>query len=373
MKKIIVCLLLVVCLFGCNKEDVHLDDEKVFSYDGQIAPYLHRMTFDDYVVEDDFDNNVAYGACSVVRNGNYIGRNYDYTYNDLPEFVTYVKAKQGRYASLSIACDFSIHEKDLIDGKISDDALSKIPNFTLDGINEKGVYCSINVVALETDATGGTNPNGEPLYVWCVPRFVLDNAGSADEAIELLKNRNIIGATSSDVIYYHFFVADKEKSYIVEIIDNSLSVKQYEGNEQILTNYYRNIDHLTKHASGIERYQILKDNYEEGNSIKGMQKLLYRVKFSDVYNKEQNPYRLSDSGFSQEEITTGFSNEKLNDFYSKASERYNIIISNDLRDLPDSDSIWITISNSTYDLENKTLNLYVQENYNHEFVFGLND
>ena len=162
-----------------------------------IAPYLHEITYDDYTYDKDFVTTKeaeAFG-CSSVRNGNFYGRNFDYVFNDTPEFVVRVKAnkKKNRHASIGIATHFGLRESKLLKGEYKKQ-LELVPNITLDGINDAGVICSHNVVSMEHGDIGeGTNPGAEKLHMLFIPRFVLDNASSVDEAVKLIKERNIVG------------------------------------------------------------------------------------------------------------------------------------------------------------------------------------
>ena len=101
--------LLVVSLSSCKeKED--------YSYNGMIAPYFHEATFTNY--EEDVDLSTLAGlanaACSSCRNGDFVGRNFDYLYNDCPTFLIRVKKTKDHFASIGIGQNWSLHESDII-------------------------------------------------------------------------------------------------------------------------------------------------------------------------------------------------------------------------------------------------------------------
>ncbi len=339
----------------------------------KIAPYLYEMSFTDYRADPEGEARQAVEAfgCSSVRNGNYYGRNFDYIFNDVPEFVVRVAAKEGRHASIGVATHFGLREDNMSKGEYTKQ-LEILPTFTLDGINDAGVIASINVVpgADDMGELTGTNPDGEPIDAAEIPRYVLDNAGSADEAIELLKKRNISGTAVSG-LYLHVMIADPEKTYIVEFIDNKMVAEEKFDDEQIMTNFYNNLPELTEHSSGVERYAILKANYAEGNSLSGMRELMQRVKYSNTYMYSTSPAWLSES-MPQSVINNPGS--ELYAQYMSAIEAINRdywnMKANDIRN-PANNYFWHTTHNAVYDIANKQLRLTVQEDYGKYYDFYL--
>lgn len=339
----------------------------------KVSPYLYEISYNDYRYDTNLETltNVEDFACSSVRNGNYYGRNFDFIFNDVPEFVVKVKAKEGRHASIGIAMLSSIHENDDIESEYIE-KLELLPNAMLDGINDSGVICSDNVVPREdVSEITGTNPNGEDLHISLVVRYVLDNASSADEAIELLKSRNIYGNVGEHY-NLHFMIADKNKTYVVEFIDNKLVAEEKTGNEQIMTNYYVNLDYLTENSAGVERYNILKQNYDEGSSFEGMWNLLQRVKYSNAYemNKTDDWY----SEFLPQTTLKSLPNGRLEgenlEAFNKVKEEYWEAINNEQRN-PANLSYWITTHNSTFDISEKKLRVTVQEKYDKYYEYEL--
>ena len=72
-KLLLISLTTISCLAGCKK-----DEKEIFEYVGAVAPYLHEIVFDDYVFDTNRLTVQDYtGSCSVVRNGNFVGRNFD--------------------------------------------------------------------------------------------------------------------------------------------------------------------------------------------------------------------------------------------------------------------------------------------------------
>ena len=379
-----------------------------------IAPYLHEITYDDYRYDEDEETTKGAEAfgCSSVRNGDFYGRNFDYIFNDTPEFVVRVKAKKNRHASIGIATHFGLREKKLLKGEYKKQ-LELVPNLTLDGINDAGVICSHNVVSMEAKTAGvtpETNPNAaKKIHQLFVPRYILDNAGSVDEAIKLLQDPglNIQGNLNGDH-FLHVMIADKDKTAIVEFFAQpghnhfDVVVDYKTGNQQIMTNYYCN-NHPTftnKEKNGDERYEILKAGYETSNSFAGMEALMKQVMFSRAYRYSHNrvPMRVDWTDPQDEKIKYkgDLNSEWYSEFvdYSKIYEEdpetgkplfdWNSYLVEltlfkqdywnarllDVRN-PAEPNFWQTTHNSTYDMKEKHLRVVVQEEYETYFDYYL--
>lgn len=369
-------LVVAIAVIGIFKTNANAADEssnKMYYDLNKIAPYTHEITFNDFRYDDNLDtiNNAPAFGCSSVRNGDFYGRNFDYIYNDTPEFVVKMKGSDSRYGSISVCQHWGLRDDELEAGKY-DKQLELIPNLALDGINEKGVTANINVVPYD-DVTKveGTNPEGEKLHMLHMVRFVLDKADSADKAVELLKTRNIYGDLHKSH-YLHMMVADKDKTYIIEFLDNKLVAQEKTGNEQVMTNFYCNLPEITNHAMGIERYKILQDGYDTVNSVDSMAELMKKASFIHLPELNLSTAWGSDTGYSQSEIKVNTDEEKTLwfDLYLK---KYNpFIASESNRKNPDS-GVWITVHNTNYDMKNKTLKLYFQQDYNKSYDYQLTE
>lgn len=367
-----------------------------------IAPYLHEITYDDYTYDKDFvttESAEAFG-CSSVRNGNFYGRNFDYVFNDTPEFVVRVKAnkKKNRHASIGIATHFGLRESKLLKGEYKKQ-LELVPNITLDGINDAGVICSHNVVSMEPGEIGeGTNPGAEKLHMLFIPRFVLDNASSAQDAVDKLATRNIVGNLGGSH-YLHIMIADAKETHVVEFFDtdhdgkfNIVDQIKDKGHE-IMTNYYVNNkntqedDFVNEQKIGAERYYILNKYYGTATTFAGMEALMKKVMYSNSYRYDHNIIPLGFKVLEKEGDETSewysetLTQSKINEVGSKAQaegktdeleemlkpvnlmkQDYWITRMMDFRN-PPNPKFWQTTHNSTYDMENKHLRVVVQEQY----------
>lgn len=369
MKKrnLLIFLLIMVCLIisGCRKNK---NEDYIYNNFKKVDDYLYEIHYKDYIYDENLETitNIEEFGCSSVKNGDFYGRNFDFIFSDVPEFVIKVDKNKNRHASIGVSNLSGIHKGDDIENKYKH-KLELLPNFTLDGINDSGVISSINVVPKEDTAPiTGTNPSGEKLNTAFIVRYILDNADSADHAIELLKEKNIYG-DMGEHYNLHVMIADKDKTYVVEFIDNKMVAEEKKGNEQIMTNFYVNLEELTENSAGVERYQILKGNYDEGNTFEGMWNLMQKVKYSKAY--------LLDSKWYSEFVPQSALKDKtkLNELKDSSKDlliNYWVARTYDER-TPANQSYWFTTHNSVYDIKVKKLRVTIQENYNKYYEYTL--
>lgn len=239
-----------------------------------LPPYLHYIPFDDTYPAD-----AAWlyaqlgpsdiGRCSAVRRGGKLWRNYDWTFDDAAEFVVKMSGNATRFASVGVASVGSRLTENDVMSAVNSRYYKCLPGMTLDGINEKGVVCEINVDGGPKTGWHGTGANA--LHILAAVRWVLDHGETAAQAAEHLAE-NVIQPQGE--MNFHFMVADATSTYIVE---NGKYALVASGDSPVLTNFrvlkqdeddppiYAPEDAWeTFHAgSGYERYELLRD----GNPI----------------------------------------------------------------------------------------------------------
>lgn len=368
MKKILLLSCALVLMFAScvdKKEKLHTDAVK-------LTDYLYEIYYNDYndsLIAVNSESSKAFieakAACSSVRNGNFHGRNLDLFYNDMCEFVVHMAKVEGKhFASLAVCGGKPEFTPEVMDNP-TDKVYDAIPLMVMDGVNENGVVFNVNVVPGEDTAPiSGTNPGAENLACGLTGRYVLDNATSAEHAVELLKNRNMLGSFGQYGL--HYMISDPKETFIVEFIDNKLVVCRAEAvcNTNIMTNLFSTkLPELTPHASGVERYAILQENYDEGSTLEGMAKLMQRVKYTKTYDVTTDPFWYSEYVYGDLTISTPHEEMMANPdvkYQIECCKRHE-------RD----GSFWQTVHTSVYDIENKALRIYVQENYDKAFDFKL--
>ena len=131
---------------------------------------------------------------------NVMGRNYDFRYNSSAMLV--YCAPDGGYKSVAFAALDNINANTADESLKTKLACLTSPFLCLDGMNEKGV--SIAVLTLDSEPTvqDTDKPNiGTSLAI----RLVLDRAASTAEAVELLKQYDMVSTAGRD---YHFYIND---------------------------------------------------------------------------------------------------------------------------------------------------------------------
>ena len=350
-----------------------MDNNKQYRHTKPVKQmdYLYFVEYEDYApvmcADQDF---MSFMGCSSIRNGNFYGRNLDLYYGNTPEFVVHIKGSDKRYESISVCANPLITNNV---EQMSEKEISELPNIANDGINENGVLISENVVLpYGVDDKRGTNPGKEKIYAPYVTRYILDYAKSADHAIELLNDLNIVGGFKQYSL--HWMIADENNTYIAEIINNKLVVSK--NRYMYMTNFYLNLSDvestqtiagrtfdnipcLNRSPIGVERWCQIRDNYESTNSVNGMMNLLKEVKATSAY------YNNFYTEFTNKKLTIDSSLEEFQEEYKLQCEMYKN------RDRDNPNGCWISWHSSVYDIENRELYICVQEDYKHQLTYKL--
>ncbi len=340
--------------------------------------YLYYIDYSDYTpyMYPDNASPVFTGCCSSIRNGNFYGRNLDLSYCESPEFTIRMQLANDHYESISVCANPLITPN--VDEMTEEDFLT-LPNIANDGINENGVLINENVVLTnEVDDRTGTNPGKEKILAPYVCRYILDHAKSAEHAVSLLENLDIIGGFQDYGL--HWMIADSKDTFIVEIINNKLVAKKNEF--YYMTNFYLNygpveksqlaagnefhdLPRLNPGAIGVERWCEIRDHYQETSSLSGMKEFLQQLRATAPYSLQGNERYYTE--FTNSELTIDHSQEEFDHEYELQCELYKN------RDRANPQGDWITWHTSVYDIENKPLHISVQEDYENEFSYNLSE
>lgn len=356
----------------------------------KITDYLFEVTYDDY--SDGFTAaqeyyvkyNVKLGGCSSVQNGIYRGRNYDWTYDEEPEFVIRVPANDsGRHASIGVAATTAITAADVEGGEYFD-VYRFLPYVTLDGINDAGLTVNINVVGYE-EMGEFVMKNDDPSDDICplmVPRMLLDNCGSIEEALALMETLDIFSLGTMEEAHYMItapqspedstvntivveLIPDENKHYQLNVIDYNKG--EFVDNKPVMTNFHLTgfdgtLESATRHPMGYERYQILTDSFEQGSSVSGMIDLMKKVYFSRAYDLYTDCVWYSDYAGGDLDMTNR-GESVLHGDLSRAGA-YADAIANEVAhhdSMVRDASTWHTVHTSVYDTEAKVLYILPQE------------
>lgn len=367
---------------GGTKKSIHPFDSITY-YD----PYLYFVEFSEfdydyankYMSSNSFKPNI--GGCTSIRNGNWYGRNFDYTYGEQAEFAVRTKI-EGKHSTIGVTGKIEGLTRGLVESSMESDLYKLIPFMIVDGINDAGLVCNVNLVPNDLGDTIGTTPNLEEKYrlnSLMIPRFVLDNFSKAKAAVNYLKDYVSIYVPSKlrDMGYEeHFMIADSESTYVVEFVNNTVHIIDV-SEKPYVTNFFVNgvtfnsdgkvytpadvsEDHLptvengiTQNGSGLERYNFIVDEYTNCGTYDGMRRLMNKLRFTKAYKESTNPYWYS------EFVGNGLTVD------SPAADFYEIIASAQeafFNRSRSSEKTWQTNHSCVYNIEHKILYLYGQEN-----------
>lgn len=365
----------------------------------KITDYLFEVTYDSY--EHNIDKAKAYfakykpnlGGCSSLQNGAFRGRNYDWIFDEEPEFVIHVPANgDGRHASIGVAATTAVTASDVESGEYLD-MYDLLPYLTLDGMNDTGLTVNINVVGFGEmgEFQMRTEDSSDDVCPLMVTRLLLDNAGSIDEAISMLQDMDIFSLSTMEEC--HFMITGKQSAeddtintIVVELIPNAqkhyeLSIIDYNkgefvDNKPVMTNFHLtgfngNVESATRHPMGLERYKLLMENYNQAQTLRGIMDLMKKVYYTRAYDLYIDNFWYSE--YSGGELDMTNCGEKSLKGDVSAAGPYAEKIQKQIDDYNRGErdgSTWHTVHTSIYDTENAKLYVLPQE-AGFPYEFGL--
>lgn len=351
----------------------NLEGEIVYKQDSYVEQkaelYLGYMEVDnidyDYATQyllNHFNPDISSGACSAIRNGNFVGRNYDLKYDENYTVIIQRNPVNGYYSN--VGCSSTV---------IQDKRA--IPFCMLDGINEHHVFAELNILQAidRKSTTTGTNPNGIDVPVLMIIRRILDSCVSVDDAISKITNDwNIITPSATEyATEYHLLIADESKSVIVEFIDNEpVFIEQFVDDKPISTNFYLygydgTHESLDEHAMGIERYTILSEGYDNAGTEEGMRDLMTSVLYTNSYSTTEDPIWYSEFSGNTEEFGD-LTKDSTPEEYAPILSYVRNLFANRTRD----GQTWITVHSCVYNIAERSFTIRVQETED-EYWFGV--
>lgn len=325
---------------GITKDKVRLYDanlaqsrRRAYAAKKKIKPFFYEMWYNsvDYDQAYEYFKNYASSSagkwyhllppgCTSVRKGNFFGRNMDWYYSNMSEFVVHTPAYAGRYASVGIAGGLSGLTEDFIKSRENSELYDILPFMMYDGINENGVVASMNVVSMDVSVPDAITPEGatDSVYDLMLIRYVLDNFSSAEEAKNFIIN-NLEIKTSKALLssgyYVHYMIADISHTYVLESYDGKMNVVDVDGGlnsrlsgKPYMTNFHlykmipnddgtvytpatMDAEHdavktnkIPKLGSGLERYNLVALQYQDMQATKaGVRELLDRLAYTRAY------------------------------------------------------------------------------------------
>lgn len=346
----------------------------------KISDYFYSINYDaidydagaDYCIR--FQPNL--GDCSSVYKNGIYGRNYDWYYDNSISFLVKTSNKYVRHSSIGIGAIAQL-DKFLTEETNWNDFYAALPNLMLDGINDAGVVCNTNVTATgDYGITTGTNPQKESMCILMIVRYILDNADSVDNAIELLHEKNWWAPQSSALnSELHFMIGDATKSCVVEFINNKIEIIE---NAPAMTNFYLyNVNfnqdgsvytpatqtdtknaiitnNVTPYGCGLERYNTIIANLENVEDKQDMIDLMQSLYYTNAYTAEPDESTWYTEMVGVKGLTVISTPEEYAPIFQKTYEQY-------INRNRNNKETWQTVHMVVYDINELTATIFTQE------------
>lgn len=349
--------------------------------EGKPRDYTTLVKVEDYLYEaiyNDIDYNYAnnyfkskkpippLGSCSsFIKDGKFC-RAYDWTYDDNVEIIVKTPARDGKYAVNGISASLNITE-DLINTMEYTELYKLLPFYIVDGMNEKGLTISTNVVPLDKGMTIGTEPLIERKDEVCsimLIRYLLEHATTAQEAVEMVRDYlSVYVPTGLHKMGYeqHYLIYDGTKAYVLEFVENAPVIIEADA----ITNFFLadttfidtvytpasgfapSSQGITAYGSGLERYNLIK------TSNATPEQLLIDLSYTNSYKRSTEPFWYTE--FVGGDLTVDSTPQEFEPRVNKYIEVFN------KRTRHDVNKTWQSTHSIIYDLSKKTFKIRVQE------------
>ena len=332
----------------------------------------------DYDYAYHYFQPLAHYGCPAIRNGNWFGRDFDWLHNNQVRSVVHTPSALDRYAVLGVSGVIphieadNVAEADIIADGV--DMFRLLPFYLLDGINEKGLFCTHNVAPLDdlskpTIVIKAQVKEVDRVCVPMLPRYILDNFANSQQAIDHIIKYTAV-YFSDEMIrsghQSHFLIGDGKRTYVMEFVNGGINiiVAPYITNfnlSGVMFNKDGGIDEpyiahgVNMYGSGLERYDITTNGYGICGDETGMRRILDKIAYSHSYGE---PFWYSeivrqlddDGGPITVDTPEGLCTESKRRTIDNRNARG--------RDGPE---VWITCHSSVYDIKSETLSLRNQE------------
>ena len=231
------------------------------------------------------------GIGKVLDNGDMVvGRSFDLYYSNNPAYLIRTEVKDC-YKTIGLSYNTFDGKtfKEIKEKGVSQDELLTLLFFTVDVMNEKGLYIEANMRDEQPESTGikastGTNPGAElSMSFPALVRYLGEKCADVDEAVEMAKTINVYGMITDEFAWGGgYFMADASGHYgVLELVDNKL-IWSDSYNSQC--NFYVNDEYKDKATmgSGLGRYDLLNFEIDSVESEEDMAALMKKVRYSQI-------------------------------------------------------------------------------------------
>lgn len=230
--------------------------------DAEVLKYLTGMLLGE--TDGLSFEGTPFGCSSLsaknIEGGYYFGRNFDWNACDALVLASYPEKGYASFSTVNL--DFVRQGAGAVSHFLSDETIAAAALYApLDGMNEKGLCVSVNMI--QDEDTISQNTDKPDITTTTAVRLLLNQAADTEEAVELLNQYDFHASMDYMV---HLAIADsKGKSVAVEFVNNEMQVID----TPVLTNYY--LAEGEKKGIGTEqshrRFTILKNVLQEKDKM----------------------------------------------------------------------------------------------------------
>lgn len=281
----------------------------------KLEDYFWHLDYSeiDYAVAYSFFKkygDFSSGACSSIAKGSLLCRNLDWKYGYGADCVIHTPHTANRKQVVGTAGALEGFTNDLLENASVSNLYRIAPFYLQDGMNEDGLAASINVVPADYGSTIAL-PTGEQeseINAVMLVRYILDHFSDATTAVNYVKEHcKVFFLKGLHRAHYeaHILVADKNHKYVVEFVNGDTEIID----ASYMTNFHLfNVTHnqdgtvmtpasgdpvsvngITVHGSGLERYNIIAEDYPSLSSASAMRATLDKLIYSRSYPTSNDP------------------------------------------------------------------------------------
>lgn len=208
-------------------------------------------------------------ACTAIAAVNpedhpLLGHNYDMSKDERATLIVHT-APPEKYASVGVADMgwLGMKKNDFISSLAGQEALLYSPFYVMSGVNEKG----FSIATLWVPGVSNPIDNGlTKIFSGLVPRYMLDNARSVQDALEKFAKLDVKMAFANKKCAYHWLLNDAYgDSAVVEFVNNQFIAqpKAFTAKHQTAANYWITPMDKIEGENGFTRTKMIESRFKK--------------------------------------------------------------------------------------------------------------
>lgn len=374
-----------------------------YSILARVRQYLYDVAYDNVPTDEEAEDYLAshyggfampysHGGCTSFAKGQWGVHIFDWYKTHLAEFRISLPHRTGKHASQAMGGNVPGLTDEFVNSREYSEKYRWLPFTVVDGQNDTGLFCSVNVVsAIDGERTTGTNPGKPRMNAMRIVRYILDTHDKAIEAVKDVAFNWDVYTPAAMGQEYHWLVSDGSESYILEFKDNAPVITQTQPDSCQMTNF--RVDGITYdekgrvdagsvelHGQGLERFDLLTQYRDVPFGKEELMWLAEQLRYTKCYedalpeDASLPALRTEFCGIYPEtsehplwDLTVKSSVTEFRDLWKIARGMY---LDPNARDNGDT---WHSEHVAIYDILAKKMTLAVQEDYDTTYEFGVGD